>query len=420
MNPAPLKRKVPAARGRVEISRTISFVTPMFGGGVHVAQDETKRQQKAADPVTRLRGASIRGQLRFWWRATHGCRCARLEEMREREAAIWGAQSQPGDVSIAIRGACFDVGEEEVYEMGERSGKWDPRIRDGMKEIAYGAFPLQPNRNQPTRPTPGTLHRIKGSADLVLSVSAAHASEVTDALRAWLTFGGIGGRTRRGFGAVHSEEPVDPQALLRTLASTAPALEGISSLARARLVLSPQGFDTGMDALAHGLGKLQKFRQGPNVGRNPADRTSDNKKPAGRSRWPEPEFIRQLTRNPRGKHSERFVGVDKFPRAAFGMPIIFHFHGVKEPASTTLKPAEHERAASPLVIRPYPRADGKIGCLALVLDDPARARTPVVLDTDSGPKRVEINLTSQEAGRIKPLAGHTDPLAAFLKFFASP
>lgn len=44
---------------------TIEVITPLFGGGVEVGVN---------DPVTLICPSSIRGLLRFWWRATLGAR----------------------------------------------------------------------------------------------------------------------------------------------------------------------------------------------------------------------------------------------------------------------------------------------------------------------------------------------------------
>ena len=75
-----------------------------------------------------------------------------------------------------------------------------------MKEIAYGAFPLQPSREaQRNRERPGVLHNYGSS---IFSIRFMYPKELRRrdaALWAWETFGGLGGRTRRGFGAILRE-----------------------------------------------------------------------------------------------------------------------------------------------------------------------------------------------------------------------
>ncbi|MFQ3683794.1 type III-B CRISPR module RAMP protein Cmr1, partial [Roseiflexus sp.] len=62
--------------------REYALITPLFGGGVNPASH---------DPVTVVRPAEIRGQLRFWWRATRGGQFGDdLNTLRAAEEAIWG------------------------------------------------------------------------------------------------------------------------------------------------------------------------------------------------------------------------------------------------------------------------------------------------------------------------------------------
>lgn len=62
----------------------IEVITPMFGG---VFPGET-------DTVTPVRASSIRGQLRFWWRATIGAKCTDIDDLAKREGAIWGTMEE--------------------------------------------------------------------------------------------------------------------------------------------------------------------------------------------------------------------------------------------------------------------------------------------------------------------------------------
>ena len=55
----------------------IEVITPLFGGGVEAGVN---------DPITLIRPSSIRGHLRFWWRATRGAAFSTAAEMRQREA----------------------------------------------------------------------------------------------------------------------------------------------------------------------------------------------------------------------------------------------------------------------------------------------------------------------------------------------
>ena len=88
----------------------------------------------------------------------------------------------------------------------------------------------------------------------------------------------------------------------------------------------------------------------------------------GRSRWPEPDTIRRRVE----AHLERHVPtmqVEGFPRARFGMPIIFHFKdsdfGGKskpdmDPIDTCLRPESSSRMASPVLLSPVKLKNGKV------------------------------------------------------------
>lgn len=408
--------------GLVEKVVSLRVMTPVFGGGVHVSSSEEDRHRKSYDELTRFRGASIRGHLRTWWRLVHGRREQDTGRMWQREARIWGSSSICGAVTIDVRQENFQVEEVHIYKVDPHRGRpgWQIRSLPNKDDLAYGTFPLLPGSKaqKGVAPVPGVLHAFKGEATLTLRFPRILAStsslipiadverEVIDSLDAWLTFGGLGGRTRRGFGAVSDTQVRDPVLGLAAL-----------GLASSKLALSPAEHASPLDALSFGLGKLRRFRQGLNIGRN-----LGSHRPAGRSRWPEPESIRKLTGTGDPRHAQRFVNVDKFPRAAFGLPIIFHF-AHENVTECRLEPPKHDRMASPLIIRPYLHKDGKYGCLALLLP---YGHVPDQLQLTEmnaqGRKhtvRRELNIDEASRGR-SPLRGNPDPLLAFLDFFKLP
>jgi CRISPR-associated protein Cmr1 len=124
---------------------------------------------------------------------------------------------------------------------------------------------------------------------------------------------------------------------------------------------------TPIDAWNQVIELFQYFRQGRDLGRNPGQQSNR----PGRSRWPEPETIRRVLINPvnpeRGwKHGRLdHIPNDAFPRAEFGLPIVFHFQGNGDPPETVLYPAaqahvvEPERMASPLILKPLALSNGK-------------------------------------------------------------
>lgn len=246
----------------------------------------------------------------------------------------------------------------------------------------------------------------------------AQRRQVVEALRWWASFGGVGARTRRGLGAVavRSDEPAVQPVSCREVEARG-----------GRMVLRP-GNQQAIEAWREAITALKDFRQGPDLGRNPG---SSRNRP-GRSRWPEPDAIRRLTRENAPGHEPKHP-VDGYPRAAFGLPIVFHFKddgdpkGPKGKGMTLIPKAPDrentkapDRMASPLILRPY--FDGaRYWPLALLLPGwEQRVSVPVGFETGSA------NLAwphdpgerEQKAARIEPMSGRgTDALSAFMHYF---
>ena len=191
-------------------------------------------------------------------------------------------------------------------------------------------------------------------------------SQVVEALRWWASFAGVGARTRRGFGAVKVQcAEVDPVQIAE-----------VDSLG-GWMVAGPAGHDA-LAVWRSAIEPLRRFRQGIGIGRGGAGR-----KP-GRSNWPEADTIRRVTGN--SAHDPRHPLEGVYPRAAFGLPIVFHFKDRGDPSDETLEPAgPADRMASPLILRPY--FDGQAyRSLALLLPDwRARIGVPVALGEGAKP-----------------------------------
>jgi CRISPR-associated protein Cmr1 len=397
------------------IERSYRFLTYVFGGGVKV-----KDHEKHADSVTPIRGASIRGQLRFWWRACNPSGCKTVEELRKREGEIWGATSQASKVEIVVVQQPAKPGTVPVFEFNPNHRLVPCR---GMREIAYGAFPLQPKREALDiggRPW-GLFDYGSSLFSLRLRFPEALRSDVEAALWAWEMFGGLGARTRRGFGAIAREGGIDAGTVAAELAKYQgnPRITGVPSLHGARFVLAPQSQSDAVAAWKVELGLLQRLRQGPGFGRNHPQPHSS--KPAGRSRWPEADQIRSLTGAAAPLHARPVVSVERFPRAAFGMPIVFHFVDRCDPSmNLQLQPVgERDRFASPLILRPIPDGKGSFLAAALVLSSDV-PECELIADRNAFPVRWA--LSEADARDIpalqRPGKVYTDPLQLFLEELA--
>ncbi len=281
-------------------TRTYRFLTPVFGGGV-----EGRGAGKRYDERTPVRVPSIRGQLRFWWRACNPRRITDWKELREVEASIFGSASQPGNVSLTVKSST------SYKKVDIRKAK-----------IAYGAFPL-------LNEGADTLETFDGTFELHLRYPTdQRAKDVQAALWGWAHFGGYGGRTRRGFGAI---EQIERGGLLsiedgwdQYVGGERVSWPHLDRQRSAVLASCPaSSAKTGLDALGELLELYKGIRQ----------------KRSGRPYRPEPDTIRR----------------------------IFQFINHNNPPKMTLVAASAKRFASPLILRPHRHRDGGLELLALAL-----------------------------------------------------
>lgn len=410
--PAPATRATPASMALVREERMYQFLTPVFGGGVRV-----ENQHKHADPRTPVRVPSIRGQLRFWWRACNPQGCKTTEALFAAETRIFGSTSQPSPLSLAVVKA--PEARRAFPILKDKFG-----VVDGMNGLAYGAFPLRDTDNGTDH---GVLHEHRGDWTLSLAYPESIQADVEAALWAWAHFGGLGGRTRRGFGAV--TEVKRGQGSLATIPEgwrihvhglTVP-WPHLPAFDARRLQITPGTWKTPVEAQDFLLRVLRWLRQGE-AGRNPKPEQKQGGHP-GRSYWPEPDTIRKLTGSAAPAHRAPLTRVGAFPRAVFGLPIIFHFKDDRagDPAETRLVPRVGDktrgRLASALILRPHLGADGAIEALAVVLAHPAPDGLVLLGKRDHDVTKW--TLTEQEARTIG-IEGRPSPLVKGGNVFPDP
>jgi len=413
---------------RVHQVRTYKLITPLFGGGA---------EPQKPDEVTVIRASEIRGLLRFWWRATRGGQFGSLDELRCAEEAIWGSaagegKAGPSKASFIVRN--WKMGAKDTpFEVTEKGKKTIVRPCSSSEVPAYAAFPLQPAKEEarPGMQLPGVYKNV--SFELVITFPEEVREDVEAALWAWETFGGVGARTRRGFGAlelVACEENGKPKAIEKPVSAHAEQWlktqlqryvvddtwpQGVPHLSHAPLMVCAKRDSRSIAVWRYLIKKLQTFRQ-------------KRHKKYGLSLWPEANAIRAI----HGLKCKWPPKVDKpqlvrrFPRAHFGLPIVFHMpHDKQLEGDFTLRgqpEAENanpmDRLASPLILRPLACRDGYVG-LAVVLDAPREP--PHGLEVDGLPpnkKKVHAGLTESEA-KTEPLRrilnGELDVLKAFLR-----
>lgn len=395
------------------------LVTPLYGGGVRAGE---------VDQDMPIRAASIRGQLRFWWRVA----CGGDEppsKLFKREVAIWGGIAEAGPMVSQVRVRVQRAGRPDLEPAHTYvPNKKKPGEYRTMPDVApwadgYALFSAQGKLTKNRQAieeepkvlaTPGTGFEL--ALNLSSKLSEVQREEVLTALRWWASFGGVGARTRRGLGAI-KVEGLDPVS-----AAAVAACGG-------QLVLrQPMAGPT--EAWKQAVGRLKDFRQKVDVGRNPPNPGTDS--PAGRSRWPEADTIRKLSGSAASTHSTRIVTVNAFPRAAFGLPIVFHFKDANagDPEDHVLEPADlsqnekRDRMASPLILRPYWNGSRWQPAALLLPGWEAHLSEPLKFKDQShtpDPWPTDSNERHANAAGIRPMATRGDDvLSAFMAYFAEP
>lgn len=397
----------------------VTLATPIYGGGV---------QAGVPDKDMPVRVSSIRGQLRFWWRLLNG-RGKSPRELFVAERELWGGLGgKPEDVKASrVR---LTVGRPQgmketpcaEFKKSPDGGYGSmPQFLNGYS--GYALFPGQGKlaagrKSIETRPAQLIQQGLKITLTVhFLGTADEFEREVLPALRFWASFGGLGARTRRGLGSVQVE-------------GFAPVTATEAENAGCQLVLRADGSDDAIQVWGTAIGRLQHFRQGRGLGRNPG---GDPKHP-GRSRWPEPDAVRRAAATHAPAHPAQHPAGKVYPRALFGLPIIFHFKDEKDPGDTVLAPAGGDRFASPLILKAY--WDGKAyRAAALLLPTATALRNRALVLANNGKGKslrapetlatgiwwpVNPESVNRKAAEIPPLHEHGggDPLDAFLTYFA--
>lgn len=430
-------------RDWINQTRSYKVITPLYGGG---------EEPGKPDSVTVVRASEIRGHLRFWWRATRGGAFnGGLEAMRKREEQIWGSSGgknkdgnpKPGPSQVVVQLTSWKEGTRKATEPNpSKKGPPQISIADPRAKWSYVAFPLRKEeaRDGKKGKEAGEVHEDV-SFQIALSFPRSILEEIEPALWAWETFGGIGARTRRGFGALQCiSSSGDQQPSNKSVANVESQLDkelmkfveqgtwpkGVPHLIQG-LVYRVIPETNPMQAWEALIRALRGFRQekaraklDENSGKIIADKF-------GFSQWPEANEIRRLINgDPKEIDGDQEPAVRKFPRAVFGLPLPFNMHhdkGLRDKRISLEGKGKIDRLASPLILRPIICSDGAVGLAAILEWEPMGKDDGVFsppggleLKTFKKDFPVRSKLTATEAKQIPPMGKTNDVLQAFLNF----
>ncbi|MFS3916150.1 type III-B CRISPR module RAMP protein Cmr1 [Bacillus australimaris] len=334
---------------------TIHLVTPMFGGGP---------QSNSIDQDRPIRESAIRGHLRFWWRATRGAVCKNANELSKREAEIFGHTEQASQIQVVTHYEKDEVKRNSKVFFKKKNHPFPRYVLSNMKDETPYLMKAQFSLN---------IRLSKKTTDFELI-----KKEVEAALWAWINFGGLGSRARRGCGSLYCKQfsPYNKrtksqlekwfeQKLLEYDIQLPASSREWPTLSREFKV---QAFPSSMiSSWQSVIQTYETFRR----------RSNPNKK-RGRSCWPEADTIRLLTGKAKSGHhipypKEKPFKYQAFPRAQFGLPIQFRFapkDSGKDPDPVTLLPKGKDRLASPLILKPLAINQKESVGMVMVLQQP--------------------------------------------------
>ncbi len=333
------------------IRATFRVTTPLFSGGADANRVE-------------LREPSFKGVLRFWWRA---CAWARfrgdLKTICDEEERVFGGPKL-GRSCVAIRFVSPAPEEKGKKAQGEvltdaagRPGAAGRPVGAGARYLGYGLMHSDKNAKKDIKAAQLIRGTFAQPFDLTVELRLRELTDdqrelLLDALRALGTFGGMGARSRRGYGslALVCLEGDDVDERVTSLADVRARMTRLRDLAldtsdgwpeytalspRSRLLIGPRGGDA-ITALNR-LGMAYKeFRQ---------DR--------------------------KGQHSAL---------AAFGLPVNYGENEV-------MKSAEHDRRASPLFFHIHECA-GQAVAIASFLPACFLPEQPIAITANRQPVRL--------------------------------
>ena len=380
------------------------LVTPMYGGGV---------KSVVVDEQMPIRASSIRGQLRFWWRllAKNKWQLGSDKEIQKQEFALWGGMGSGDNDGTASQVflKVFDV--PSSNKIRQSLIDYDDSSLSQLRYVLFPAYnetdlALQPHRLL----KPEISWKLAFAFSPLLAKDNTKKDQVIETLKWWASFGGLGFRSRKGLGSVRVTESSDYPQIAQI-----PSLEEIAEANCHLIQRNPTS--SALSALQSAVGKLSEFRQAPGVGRNPGQQRNR----PGRSRWPEPDALRRIQNTHHEDHAPEHLAGNVFPRAVFGMPILFPFVGRGEPSGdNTVSPAQGERLASPLILRAVYDGEDQKG---ITQWRPSALVLPYqhILDMKVTVGRNEYPVwEGDKAEHTRPISenGGQDPMQAFLTYFA--
>lgn len=352
-----------------------------------------------------IRPTAIRGQLRHWWRLVRGHSLG--DGMWRREEEIFGSTDFPSLVTVKVspgpnKPTRYPI--KAVKSTSTLGYVLFPSI-DKEQDLLQAGYQFHLHLSIPSLDQLKTLRKAqnrkrKPSEQLPEDIPDIK-DDVYSAVNAWLLFGGLGARTRRGCGA------------LRLLKQSMPNVkDSLRRMPRDLRVYQSDRKLPHVQAWENAIELLKKFRQ-----QMPARRGETRRK------FPEAETLRRIT----GRRGRRNPVIPEnlmpsgFPRAELGLPIVFQFKDGSGPDGITALPhgvdakgQQLQRMASPVILKPIPVSDKESIPTLIVLRRPTGLTVDVEGESNqpvSGPQ-----FADYDSSPLKNLSANGSAIEALINF----
>ena len=185
------------------IKAKFEVVTPCFLGGANHEEE------------AELRLPSIKGALRFWWRAWNYARIAKkknndiIASLREKEGKLFGTSDPGKDQGQSSLIMCLSAGSQNLPEIGKNEILLDENcnaVGIGARYLGYGVMNIKGKLERPC------LTKRKDffyPFEFTLQIGAKeqeHLEDVLPALKLLGLLGGLGSKSRKGYGSLNLME----------------------------------------------------------------------------------------------------------------------------------------------------------------------------------------------------------------------
>jgi len=203
------RKGTPAEKSRRSFTATLELITPAFLAGA----------DQNAPTDCDLRPATLRGQLRYWWRTMHAGYLT-VEELRSLEAALWGSTNGAGAIRVVVeperclRAERFDFRDgysikpdfKKAHEI-EVLPPPPPDQAPLTQGLFYAAYGMNDGGKQRHFLPPGATWKLRVIAkscrlDRVEISPENVLAQAQSALALLCRYGGVGSKARKGFGSL--------------------------------------------------------------------------------------------------------------------------------------------------------------------------------------------------------------------------